>query len=915
MRGASLLLALGVVLASGGCKCGSKSSAPATPPPPFPRVGFAGCAAVFDGPVCELPEDRGLRIWVEIPEGVTLRGSAGGTPLSIQERTVRGGRAGAFVVPAGATEVVLEAVLPQGSSVWRLPLREAEPVPLLQRAVALRAEGKGEEAARLLRDEAPALPEPARARAWSLLARVELSLGHSEEAVALLKQALALHHRLARRSDEANDSLVLAYTLIHHGRRFSEARSVLEALGSLERDYPEGSAQLPYYQGLLAIESGDIGSALQRFTEAELLAERLGIERLHRAVREVLATTLQSLGRDAESLALLESLGQGLGADADACDRADLLTNIGWGLLLAREAGGASRGEPAPPLEEALSLYRGDCANPDDEANVLVNLALAELQAGRPDAAEARLKEARRVRAEPGTRLALWWLDIEGRIDLLADRPRQARSVYVRLAELAEASASPEASWRAALGLAQASEQLKDVRVALAAYARAEALLDSEILRVPLMEGRHGFLRERERGSRAYVALAVKAGHAAEALEVARRARGRVLEAVRLSDRVSHLPAAERARWDAAIAAYREEREVLDGEAAQDWRLPADRLAGIRQARRQREQRLRALLEEAFSLLEPASAGHSAKGELTRPAPDELWLVYYPAPRGWVGFAADARFVSARFLKPVTADAPPATLAAALLEPFHKEIASARRLIFVPYGVLRAVDFHALPFEGDALVAGRPVAYALDLVKPVSASAGGQARTALIVADPEGNLPLAREEARLVGEALSADWQVQVQSGPAASGTAVRAALEHAELFHYAGHGRFAGLGGWESSMPLHEGRLTVGDVLALKRVPSWVVLSGCETARASQESPVEGMGLAQAFLAAGAQGGVAAWRVVDDTHAMELMRALYRHGGPGSSAGLSEALRQAQLELRARRPEADWAAFRSLVP
>jgi tetratricopeptide (TPR) repeat protein len=915
VKRATLLLTLGIMLASGACKCRSKASAPVTPAPPFPRVGFAGCASVSEGPVCELPKDRALRIWVEAPERVTLRVSAGGHPLPVEERTVRGGRACAFVVPAGATEVVLEAALPQGLSTWRLPMREAEPVPLLQRALAMRAEGQGEEAARLLRQEASTLPEAERARAWSLLARLELSLGRSEEAVALLRESLALHHRLSRRSDEANDALVLAYTLIHHGRRFAEARSVLEALGPLERDYPEGSAQLPYYQGLLAIESGDLGSALQRFTEAELLAERLGIGRLHRAVQQVLATTLQALGRDAESLALLEKLREGMDADASPCDKADLLTNIGWGLLLAREAGGTPRGEPLPPLEDALSLYRGECANPDDEANVLVNLALADLQAGRADAAGARLTEARRARAEPGTRLALWWLDIEGRIQLSAGRAREAQRLFARLAEVAEASASPEARWRAALGRALAAEQLGDMRTALAAYAQAEALLDGESLRVPLMEGRHGFLRERERGSRAYVALAVRAGHLAEALEVARRARGRVLEAVRLSDRVTRLPAAERARWDAAISAYRQEREVLDGEAAQDWRLPADRLAEIRQARRQREERLRALLEEAFSLLEPATAGHSTRGVLPRPAPDELWLVYYPAPRGWIGFAADARSVTARFLEPVTPDAQPATLAAALLDPFRKEIAAARRLTFVPYGALRAVDFHALPFEGDALVAGRPVAYALDLGRPASASAGGQERTALIVADPEGNLPLAREEARLVREALKEDWQVQVQSGPAASGVAVRAALERAELFHYAGHGRFAGLGGWESSMPLHEGRLTVGDVLALRRVPSWVVLSGCETARASQESPVEGMGLAQAFLAAGAQGGVAAWRVVDDAQAMALMRTLYRHGGPGTSTGLPEALRQAQLELRARRPDADWAAFRALVP
>ncbi|MCP3137816.1 CHAT domain-containing protein [Pyxidicoccus xibeiensis] len=914
MSRASLLLALGLLLTSGACQCRSQPPAAAPPPPPSLHVGFAGCAAVTSGPVCELPGDRRLRLWVEVPKQVALSVSAGGARLPVEEREVRGGRACTFVVPAGATEVVLAVSLPQGPAVWRLPVRNSEQVPLLQRATALRAEGKAEDAAKLLREETPALPEVPRTRAKSLLARVELSLGHAEEAAAHLRESMALHRLGGRRSDEASDAMVLVYTLIHHGRRFTDAREVLEAVGSMEGNHPEGGAQRAYHEGLLALESGDVGAALQHFAEAELLAERLGIGRLHRAVRQVLATTLQSLGRDEESLVLLGALrDETAGSD---CEKADLLTNIGWGLLLAREAGGAPRGEPVPPLEEALALYRGVCASPDDEANVLVNLALAELHAGRAGAAAARLREARHARPEPGARLALWWLDLEGRIHLAAGQARQARQRFARLAELAEASASPEARWRAAFGQAQAAEQLGDVRTALAAHARAEALLDGEALRVPLMEGRHVFLRERERGSRAYVALAVRTGHVTEALEAARRARARVLEAVRLSDRVTHLPAAERARWDTALAAYRQEREALDEEAARDWRLSTARLAEVRQARRLRDERLRALLEESFTLLVPAaSATRSPQGTRPRPAPGELWLVYYPAPRGWIGFAAAEHTVKARFLEPVAPGASPEVLAATLLEPFREELLAARRVTLVPYGVLRAVDFHALPFGADALVAGRPVAYALDLARPEPAEAAPRERTALIVADPEGNLPQAREEARLVHAALREDWQVQVQSGPAATGAGVRAALERAELFHYAGHGRFAGLGGWESVMPLHEGQLTVGDVLALRRVPSWVVLSGCETVLAAQDSPVEGLGLAQAFLAAGAHGAVAAWREVDDAHAMELMRALYRHDGPFTATGLPEALRHAQLELRARRPESDWAAFRALVP
>lgn len=204
------------------------------------------------------------------------------------------------------------------------------------------------------------------------------------------------------------------------------------------------------------------------------------------------------------------------------------------------------------------------------------------------------------------------------------------------------------------------------------------------------------------------------------------------------------------------------------------------------------------------------------------------------------------------------------------------------------------------------------MAYALDLPRPAPVDAREDGRTALVVADPQGNLPQAREEARLVREALHGDWRVREHSGAAAEGASVRVALEQAELFHYAGHGRFAGLGGWESALPLYGSHLTVGDVLALRKVPAWVVLSGCETARAAQESPVESMGLAQAFLAAGAHGVVAARRVVADEDALALMRELYRQGGPTS---LPESLRRAQLQLRDSRPDSDWAAFRALVP
>ncbi len=44
-------------------------------------------------------------------------------------------------------------------------------------------------------------------------------------------------------------------------------------------------------------------------------------------------------------------------------------------------------------------------------------------------------------------------------------------------------------------------------------------------------------------------------------------------------------------------------------------------------------------------------------------------------------------------------------------------------------------------------------------------------------------------------------------------------------------------------------------------------------------------------------------------------MTALYRALGPSAAIDLAASLREAELTVRRESPEADWAAFRVLVP
>jgi CHAT domain-containing protein len=185
------------------------------------------------------------------------------------------------------------------------------------------------------------------------------------------------------------------------------------------------------------------------------------------------------------------------------------------------------------------------------------------------------------------------------------------------------------------------------------------------------------------------------------------------------------------------------------------------------------------------------------------------------------------------------------------------------------------------------------------------------------VADPRDDLPGTREETHEVARVLQSGpqpWVTEELKGAEASAATVRERLAGADLLHYAGHGVFSGFGGWESSLLLAEGsQLTLGDLLPLERVPAWVVLSSCETGRSSYDTPVSGLGLAHAFLLAGAREVVASTRPADDREVPAFFADLYRRWD--REPDLAVALQSAQLAWRRQSPQADWSSFRLFVP
>lgn len=870
-------------------------SAAASAPSAATRVLAAGCRVFRLPDRCEVGDEDKLRLFAP---GVT---------------------------PAGAPDVRLDdvpvtaawEVIPEGTRLWlppgsrgRLTARAGDRLLLDWQVVAhvpdasveeirgLHRGGKAEEARTRLAAALPGATGERRALLLGLQGQMQRGAGAHEAAVESLREAAELHRGVGRLSDFARDSGALAYTLAYHLRRFDEARAALAALDAAAAPLPEAGAVGPYFRAQIAFETGDVRGVLSESTTVAALAGPLALEEWLLSNAQNQAQALLSIGRADDAAAALEPFRR-VAMEAATCNHLMLLNNLAWAAL--------SRGrlDEARTLQShALERASAVCPGGQVEAEVAMDLALVALREGDAAGAHEALERARAALPAPAGRVALDLLWIASEVAAARGRSDEAMQGFERLTGLSRAAGLPGLGWRAAVGRARVmlTGRAPKPEVALLAYREAETLLDEQLRAVPMTEGRERMVSDREAATREHLSLLYELGRHEEAERLVRADRVRVLAGLTHGARVAGLSSERRARFEAAVTAWRAERSRLDGEAADDWSLRPSALTVVQRKRAERVASLRATLDRAY-----AETGEVPNAPAGGPPPDgHLRMVFHPLPDGWVALARGKEGLRAAKIRlPALDDR--AALAAALFSPFREALARARTLDILPYGPLRAVDFHALPIDAAPLVTRWTVRYPLDLAVETAPSIAGPA---VLVADPRNDLPAARSEAALVAQALaSPPGSLERLEGDAATGEAVRRLLPGARWLHYAGHGHFSGRGGWDSVLPLAgETDLSVPDILTLRPGPAVVVLSGCETARQDLASEVEGVGLAQAFLLAGSREVLAATRVVDDRLAADLMRRVYSHatGSPGS---LAEALRQAQMALLDT--SGDWPAFR----
>lgn len=853
----SLLVALVAV----ACDDAEPEVAPMEPLP----LAFSGCEQLDHEGRCGIRPGETLTIWVEGERAPAVRILGAEADTDPPERVLGGWRWNLTVATDWNTVHLLrdrtESLLMLTTPDVPEPIREAR---------AARAAGELDRARSILDSFTPS-DDRGRGLREGMLARVAFSRGDNDGCLSHYDAARPFLERARAHDQIVSDGLAAVFVLHRRLGRVGDARALLEELEPHATD-SVGRIRWDVTQGTLQHAVGDLRSALTSLTRASRDAQRLGMRTERFGADEMRADSLVRLGRFAEADRIMDELGETV-SDAPPCTRADYLANVGHQRTKTEDP--ERLRSALEPLRAARALYAGECPRSASLANAHLNLAHAGLRLGNLEDASQELEKAASIDASDAT-IEAWVLELRLALAVRAGAYEDALARAETLESRARAAGWLRSVWWALLGRGRALRGLGRDRDAALALDHAEAVLDRLYQRLPL-DGAQGLaLVEHDASAAERVTLALERGHPDRALAIARHARRRRLGAAHRAVRIGST------RQSAALDRYWAHRRALRERTEETWSLALDRLAEHAAESEALESRALEDLDRAFPPLDR---------ELPPLPDDELALVLFPTEGGVAVLAS----LAGEHRGSVRAQDD-------LLEGLDDWIASATAVRVLAHGTAAAIDVHQLPWNGDALGARKVVLHALD--RPRSRGADGGA--VLVVSDPSGDLAGARTEAGVI----AAHWAergaaVRQLGGDEATHAAFVRELRGAARLHYAGHGEARESGLWGSGLRLAGNeRLTTADILALPTVPPDVILSGCETGE--PDGGVLGLGLAHAFVAAGASRVVGSTTAVDDATAERVGRVL----GQAPADQWPEKLRELTSELGER-----MAAFRLYVP
>ena len=632
-------------------------------------------------------------------------------------------------------------------------------------------------------------------------------------------------------------------------------RSVIERAGGQGNLYLRDTALGNF--GFILLSAGRFDEALTTFEHA-----RAGFERSGR---------LASMGRVAGNMGwchyrlgdldrAVAGFEQARAAFLKVDNRYEVQLWLGnqGSILLSR----GDHAEAAEKYQQALQIAR-EIENNNSVSDWLTNLAAAKLDLGEIEAAESFNRESFEIKKRMKYDTMIYSINNAAMIAEKRGNLAESR----RLFESALASRSNHASavLDAYAGLAKVHAKSGSKALAERQYRKALEIVETQRAQLEEIEHRLSYLGSLIGLYRDYVQFLMQAGRPEAALEAAESSRARLL--------------AERAGVEAVTS--------FSARAADFQQL----------ARRSRSVLLSYWLGQERSVLWAITGSRITVHDL--PPEKEL----QPLIESYAGLIQAQR-------DPLTVEHPAGRrLYDTLIAPAHDVLTPGSRVIIVPDGALHALNFESLPAPGanprywieDAEITLAP---SLSLL-----SAGGRhpvstAPSMLLIGDPRSagddfpQLKYAAAEMDALPAAFPGLTKAVYRGEEARPAAYLDSAPGKFGLIHFAAHAVANSQSPLDSAVILSgpEGKLFARQIMAEPLHARLVTISACRGAGARVYAGEGLVGLAWAFLRAGASNVIAGLWNVDDRSTAKLMESIYRCMANGSTP--SEALREGKRAL-----------------
>lgn len=770
------------------------------------------------------------------------------------------------------------------------------------------------------------------------LARLDMNVGIAYDDTDRHEEALAHFKAAAARFEVLNEPLEVLRACINvavaleYLDRYDEALQVYVDIRPklVELDKPMVLARNDFNMGVLYFWLGDYTLALRKLEEAHLAFQHLGVLAEMDQVdlyRAMLYLELNQFNSVIETCGAIEKRARERGIIRD--------------VVLARRFSALARGYRQWPGDWKAAVETLEHARDQAEsrqatiqvAQINLDIALLLLEAGLPQQAlplaeqavfyfEEQKLLAKQIRARI----------VYGRCSLKLGQLERAGDQFHQALALVEDFPLAQLAFRCHYGLGQVAEEQHRPEHALHHYALAIKGIDRLRERILVDDFRASFFEDKLQVYADAVRLCLAGGDLDRAFSYMEQAKARVL-----LDLILACAPSSKAESDAAVT-IREQLRVLEQRwsALQSHQLPdpresegQDRALNADAASAQRWHELTGLEQQIITLrrelqvLNPIRARITGESVLSLSdlqknlADDVTALEYFAVDHhivvlviekdrchvenlkvhpDTITYAVRELLTDLQAYQPkwdVSINKRLRSLYDDLIKPI-RPLLNTQRLILIPHGSLFYVPFSALCDGKHMLLEHFECAYAPSAT--VGALCEGREtqgiRNVIMAFSGEGRIPGTLEEAARISGILP---DTMTLCEHAATLENLRHYCRQANILHLATHGYFRNDNPLFSTLQLADVDLTLNQVYDLPLQASLVTLSACESGL-NQLRGNDLMGLAGAFLYAGAASLVVSLWHVQDASTAHLMQIFYQHLARGQRK--AAALRAAQMAL-----------------